>query len=476
MTKFNRKMSEYNYFREMRYMLTRKEKRDKEKGINYFLEFRRIQYHFFKALPKKLSNVKDPRAKSYITYDPAVLLFTLIMKQATGLVSMRQMTDHFNTDEAIHNMGQLLGIELEELPHYDTINNFLTKLDSAELESIRLYMIKELIKKRCIESYRITENEKLGKKYWAIIVDGTGLHTFHEKHCEHCLIREYKDKETGEVTSTLYMHHVLEAKLVVGDMVFSIATEFIENESETVTKQDCELKAFQRLAKKLKADFPRLPICILGDSIYASETIFKLCDEYKWKFLCRFKEGRIPTIAQEFETLKKIETENIKKVEIPKSKESLCWVNDIEYNKRTVNLLEMEVEKTKETEKGIEVEIRQYVFITNFRVTKSNVQALAKSGRSRWKIENQGFNHQKTKQYHIEHVNSHNYKAMKNHYLLVQITDILVQLYKNGLKIFKELKKTAKEKSSVLLETFRRQKLTEEDQATLEKTIQVRLT
>ena len=29
-------------------MLTRKAKREVEKGIHYFLEFRKIQYHFFK--------------------------------------------------------------------------------------------------------------------------------------------------------------------------------------------------------------------------------------------------------------------------------------------------------------------------------------------------------------------------------------------------------------------------------------------
>jgi hypothetical protein len=33
---------------------------------------------------------------------------------------------------------------------------------------------------------------------------------------------------------------VLEAKLVAGGIVFSIATEFIENEDENVSKQDCE--------------------------------------------------------------------------------------------------------------------------------------------------------------------------------------------------------------------------------------------
>ena len=46
------------------------------------------------------------------------------------------------------------------------------------------------------------------------------------------------------MTQTIYMHHVLEAKLVIGDMVFSIDSGFIENESEDVSKQACELKVF----------------------------------------------------------------------------------------------------------------------------------------------------------------------------------------------------------------------------------------
>jgi len=86
------------------------------------------------------------------------------------------------------------------------------------------------------------------------------------------------------------MHHVLEAKLVV-DIVLSIANEFIENESEDVTKQDCELKAFRRLAEKLKTDFPRLPICLLGDSIYGCESIFQLCDDNKWNVYVALKKA-----------------------------------------------------------------------------------------------------------------------------------------------------------------------------------------
>jgi len=78
------------------------------------------------------------------------------------------------------------------------------------------------------------------------------------------------------------------------------------------------------------------------------------------------------------------------------------------------------------------------------------------------------------KRYDIQHVNSHNYTAMNNYYLLVQITDILRQLYEKVSNTFKKLKKTAKEKSSDLLEAIRTRKITDEDITT--SGIQVRLT
>jgi hypothetical protein len=378
----------------------------------------------------------------------------MLLKNMADLKSMRSMSNSFNKDECIENIRKVLGLEvLEELPHYDTINDFLTGLELSELENIRTYMIKELLKKRCFEDYRIEG------KYWGVIFDGTGLYSFDQKHCEHCLKREYTNKETGE-TKIIYMHHVLEAKLVVGDMVFSIGTEFIENENEEATKQDCEIKAFYRLAEKIKQTYKRLPICILGDSLYACEPVFGCCDQYDWKYIFRFKEGRIKSIAEEFNAIKEIEEGK---------EQDLFWVNDIAYNNRTLNLIEAKID----TEDG---KSKQYLFITNIKVTKRNAERLIAAGRSRWKIENQGFNNQKNIRYHIEHANSHNYTAMKNHYLLTQIADILVQLYENGSKILRELKKTAKEISSNLLEAIRTRTLTDEDIALLVKPIQIRFT
>jgi hypothetical protein len=445
-------------------LVTRAEIRALEKGENYFFEFLKITQHFFKDLPKKLKKVKDRRSQSYTTYDPDILLFLMIIKNMAGLTTMRRMTEGLNKEECIKNIQKALHIEdLEELPHYDTINDFLSILEPAELEKIRDYMIRELLKKRSFEKHRLLD------KYWRVIVDGTGLHTFNEKHCEHCLKKTYTNKETGE-KRTIYMHHVLEAKLVVGDMVFSIATEFIENEDEEVEKQDCELNAFIRLAKKLKQTFKRLPICILGDSLYACETVFQLCqEEYKWKYLLRFKDGRIPTIADEFTSIKELIQKENHKIENQSELSDLFWVNDISYKERKVNMMEGMI-------KSKDKKDRRFVFVTNINITERNAEKLIAFGRSRWKIENEGFNQQKNINYDLEHVHSHNYTAMKNHYLLIQITDIIRQLYEKGATIIKRFNKTAKEKSSSLLEAIRCRILTDEDITALEKPIQVRFT
>jgi hypothetical protein len=433
--------------------IRRKDKREAEKGTNYFFEFIRIKNHFFKELSEWLKRVEDHRHQSYVKYDTDIILFMVILKNICDLTTMRNMTESLNKEECIENIKKVLSIEeLDELPHYDTINDFLSGLNTSELEDIRTYMIKVLLKKRCLEDFRTNG------KYWGIIFDGTGLYSFNEKHCEHCLKRIY-NKGTEE-EKTVYMHHVLEAKLVAGDMVLSIGTEFIENESEDVTKQDCELKAFYRLAPKIKSTYKRLPICILGDSLYACEPVFKLCDEYGWKYLFRFKEGRIKTVAAEFNAIKEIEKKE-------KVISDIYWAKDISYNERKVNMIEFTLDTDNK---------KRFVFITNLNITERNVKGLVAFGRSRWKIENQGFNNQKNIRYDIEHTNSHNYTAMKNHYILTQIADIIMQLYENGLKIFRIIKKTAKEISSNLLEAIRTRRLTAEDILHIANPKQIRFT
>ncbi len=52
---------------------------------------------------------------------------------------------------------------------------------------------------------------------------------------------------------------------------------------------------------------------------------------------------------------------------------------------------------------------------------------------------------------------------MKNHYLITQLADVLLQLYENGVKGIKIIKRTIQKISEGLLESMKKQLLNEED-------------
>lgn len=428
----------------------RKLRKEWKEDLQAFIE---AQKHFFPNLLDRMKEVVDPRQQGSIEYSIEEVLYTIIMKNVCNITSMQKMTDEFNDENVVKNMCAILGKgEREYLPHYVTINECLAKLDPRELERLRKAMVYTLIRKKSFNEARFI------KKYWMIIIDGTGLFYFKKKHCENCL-KQVKNKGTDEET-TYYYHKVLEAKIVLGDQtVISIASEFIENENENVNKNDCEQNAFKRLAKKLKKEFPRLPICILGDSLYASEPVFDICKKNNWAFLIRYKDGSIPSLADEFKTIKGMneaeesvvfEEKEFKRKKRMNLKHEIKWVSDLPYKKHEVTVMELKIDHD-----GIAAGTFQW--ITNLRITGKTAYEFAETGRMRWKIENEGFNIQKNQRYEIEHANSLNNQAMKNHYLLTQIADILMQMYEFKNKSIRKVKRTIKNISSHLLASFGRQ-------------------
>ena len=88
-----------------------------------------------------------------------------------------------------------------------------------------------------------------------------------------------------------------------------------------------------------------------------------------------------------------------------------------------MNVFEYEYEGRNKEGKS---QINRFCWITDIKLVKRNLEEMILAGRGRWKIENEGFNNQKNGIYRIEHLNSRNSNAMKNHYLLTQIADILI--------------------------------------------------
>ena len=399
--------------------MNRRERREKKEELNVLEGVITIIKQYFPELINKFEGLTDTRHQSYITYKMKVIFIVRLMGLMCEIKTMHELTREFNTKEAIKNIAKVCGLELEEIPHCDTINEVFKKIKIEEIEEIRKYMIVKMIRNKMLEKFKIRG------KYYLIVIDGTGLASSKKKYNKNCLVKNKIDKEGKEYQE--YSTYVLEAKLVVGEMVFSIGSEFVENETEDVSKQDCEIKAFKRLAEKIKKEYPRLKIIISGDALYANKPVMDICEEKGWKYIIRFKEGAIPSLYKEFETIEK--TDNESKIE------KYSYVTKLDYQSKKTNIIKYIDEK-----KGTE-----FMYMTDLPITNKNIKETIYLGRQRWKIENEGFNTQKNGTFDIGHLYSKDSTAIKVHYLMIQIAHIIRQLLENGIKEIKEMKLKLKE-------------------------------
>jgi len=377
-------------------------------------------HHFFPHFLQWLKDIDDPRDQTQITYPINHLMWIGILLFLFKLKSRRQAEYFFDTQEFVHNFNYLAKTSEGNIADPDTLEYLLEKVSPEEVSDLRKEMINRLIRMRSLEKFRLFGT------YYLIAFDGTGHLTFKDRHCEHCLVREKDNK------ILYYYHNVVEAKLICENgMALSIGTEFIENENESVSKQDCELKAFHRLAEKLKKDFPQLKICIQLDSLYAGQPVFDSCKDYGWEYIITFKEGSISTVYEEYDSLKAQDKQNIKVVKGNNICQKFDWVNDIEYKEcKALNIFGCNERKDDEE--------KQYVWLTSFVINQNNVIELAKGGRLRWKIENEGFNIQKNGGYNLEHAYSQDTIGLKNFYLLLQIAHIINLLMEKGSLLSKD--------------------------------------
>ncbi len=107
-----------------------------------------------------------------------------------------------------------------------------------------------------------------------------------------------------------YYVYVLDAVLILdNEITLPVMSEILENEIyiNEKSKQDSALKAFYRLAKKIKEKFPRLNIAVLLDGLYACGPVFHMCRQYNWDFMIVLKSDSLKSVWDEFDGLGKIE-------------------------------------------------------------------------------------------------------------------------------------------------------------------------
>jgi len=328
----------------------------------------------------------------------------------------RNNTDKFITGRVEKNFITVFGLRL---PVMDTVDVFLRGLPTCELEKLKQLLVRQLVEKRVLDKFRY-------RGRFIVAVDGTGVCSFDYEPFAGC---PHKTSKNGKTTWQVY---VLEAKIVCpNNFSISLATEWLQNSDNMDEKQDCEQKAFVRLARKLKKMYPRMAVAIAADSLYPNNTFFDICRKNGWHFILTFKEGSLKTVWEEVMSLYPLEEKQNKQTRIKNRKkskgrevENSMFINGIQYKKHRLNWVEYTSYHTGENSPH-----QRFVHITDLDVSRQTVWETSFYGRLRWKIENEGFNTQKNGGYNLQHKFSRKHtSAMQNYYQLLQIAHLIVQL------------------------------------------------
>ncbi|TFG38956.1 MAG: transposase family protein [Candidatus Aminicenantes bacterium] len=379
---------------------------------------------------ERLPDPRQPKRPDNVVYSVSSMAFLCVLMFACGLGARRQVRLRLFTTSLVDLFKVLF--DVDGVPHGDTMNKVLCGLAWDDAQELVVGMTETLIDKKVLYSQRLFE------RYYVVGVDGTGVLTYHHRHCAHCLTRTHNGK-------TIYYHPVLEAKLITpSGFVFSLMSEFIENpeddpsKSEQQRKQDCELKAFYRLADRLHARFPRLPILLAMDGLYAVGPVFGRCSRYGWKFMITLSDDQLRSVNEEFEALAAAYPENKCSWRTGKHAQihqQFRWVNDIAYadSDRNEHLLGVVECLDCQPDEEQLLTTTKFKWVTNMIIEADKVVPLAnEGGRLRWKIENEAFNVQKNGGYNLEHAYTQNENGMKIYYLLLQVAHLIMQLMEKG--------------------------------------------
>ena len=305
------------------------------------------------------------------------------------------------------------------------------KIKRIEKEEIRKFHYK--IMYHILRNKFFSENKVMGKYNCAL--DGTRFQKWHEEISKDWL------SQTKDGKTTWYLA-MLDLKIIANGMAISLMNEMINNEdkklegeteedvknkSEEEVKQNCELNATKRLLPEIRKYYPRLPIRIIGDSLYPSEELMEICEELLIEYIFVLKDKKIPTLLEEFLTLVSLPKGNRKLIEQKEKTILILWENSIDYRGKKVNIIR-QITRNKETGQDT-----VWMWITNRKITERNVLKIIGCAKARDYIENQGFKEQKkTSGIELEHVYSKNIKAINVIYTIIQITHFILQIMEHS--------------------------------------------
>ena len=289
------------------------------------------------------------------------------------------------------NLKTLYGIQ--QVPSDTYLRERLDRVDPKSLRKVYTQLLHVLQRGKGLEEFAYLDG------HYLLSIDGTGYFSSNDIHCDQCCEKHHRD---GRVS---YYHQLLGAVLVNPDCkeVFPLAPEPIMQQDGT-SKNDCERNAAKRLLKDTRREHPHMKFIVIEDGLASNAPHIKLLQELNYRYLLGAKQTDHKFLFDWVD-----QTASTPTYEVTDNKgvtHRFRYLNHAPLNDANfdceVNFLEYW--ETKPTGKTT-----HFAWVTDLLITDTNLMALMRAARARWKIENETFNTLKNHGYHFEHNFGHGY-------------------------------------------------------------------
>jgi len=285
----------------------------------------------------------------------------------------------------------------------DTLNYFVERLDPTVTRQALLAVVRQAKRGKAFPDSR----------FLGLALDGTGAGRSRQSHCEWCRpVRDAQQKVIG-------YHHKLVALRVVGTGLTLLV------DAEPYGPGESELTASRRLLPRALAGLgPRFADYVVVDGEYAGAPFLHLVNRWGLRVVARLKNN-LPqlhgAVQQRFPqpAPTQVYQDGQDRVEIGDADDfdpgdTLQW--------KTVRVLRYRQHKP-------DGKVVQAEWLTDFSMRQVGSLTLYHMAKSRWEIENQGFNDAKNR-YGLEHICHHEKNSVLLNYLLTLLALTIERLYR----------------------------------------------
>jgi hypothetical protein len=304
--------------------------------------------------------------------------------------------------------------EVERIPSDGQIRNLLDPVEPGILYERFWEIYGCLDEGGYLDKYRGAAGTRL------VSLDGSQYFSSQEIHCPNCRV-SVRDENT-------YYSHLVMMAVVCGpqqEHVICLDPEFITPQ-DGHEKQDCEQQASKRWVERNAARFEPWGVTILTDDLHCHQPFCALLQKHKLHFILTCKPDSHEALYEELALLERVDGAISTKVVrtwngryherwVYRWAEQLPLRGDLKA--LMVNWCELTI-----SNEATDQQLYHNSWATDHPLDEQLVVEVVASGRSRWKVENEGFNVLKNQGYHFEH----NYGHGQQHLSTVLLTLLLL--------------------------------------------------